>query len=363
VLEIRTLSALLDMPPCDTPFSTAVRALPGVRGTTCTSGAMLGGGNGQTDVTGPDGTKVKPDELLVDFDFFDLFGIKPLAGRAFSRDFSGDAGRRQADNLTTPPSVMINETLSRALGFATPQSAVGQTIRWRPLEPSVVTMRLMRAVPKVEPAEGQSQIVGVVPDFSRGSVRQGIEPEIFWINAVGYGRLEVKLQAGQVPETLKAIDQLWKNAGQSGPINRIFLDQQIEDMYRDFTLLSRAMAAFAGVAVFVACLGLFGLATFAAESRTKEIGVRKALGANRADILRLMLWEFNKPVLWASLMAWPIAYFITRRWLEGFAVRVDIDLWTFPAATALTLAIAMLTVTGHALLVARSQPVKALRYE
>ncbi len=119
----------------------------------------------------------------------------------------------------------------------------------------------------------------------------------------------------------------------------------------------------AGVALFVAALGLFGLSAFTVEQRTKEIGVRKALGAARADILRLMLWEFTKPVLWANLIAWPAAYLFARRWLSGFTYHIDVELWVFVAASLLALAIAMLTVIGHALLVARAQPVAALRYE
>jgi putative ABC transport system permease protein len=355
----------LESMPCDISFATAVRALPGVRGAACGSRSILNGG-ADTYVTGPDGATARAGEMIVDFGFFDLFGLQPLAGRAFSRDFGGDVrpqGGNSDGNRAAPPSVVINETLSRALGFAVPQGAVGQAIRWRPSLPLTAASVAAGNAPKTATAESLSQIVGVVPDFARGSLRQAIEPAIFWVNPVGHTMLNVKLQGDQVPETLKVIDQLWKQVGLPRSINRSFLDQQIDDMYRDVTLLSQAMAAFAAVAVFVACLGLFGLATFAAESRTKEIGVRKALGASRADILRLMLWEFNKPVLWASLIAWPIAYFIMRRWLEGFAVRVDMGLELFPVATALVFAIAVLTVAGHALLVARSQPVKALRYE
>ena len=354
-------SSPLDSVPCDTPFAAGVRALPGVRGAACGSRSILNGGL-EGNVTGPDGVVIKAGETIVDFDFFELFGLKVLAGRAFSRDFGGDF-RPQDDTLGAPPSVVVNEALGRALGFATPQSAVGQMVRWRPNLPLTAASIAAANAPKSAPPEGFSQIVGVIPDFARGSVRQAIDPAIFWVNPAGHTVLNVKLQGHEVPETLAAIDQLWKRLGPPAPINRSFLDQQIESLYRDVTLLSQAMAGFAAVAIFIACLGLFGLATSAAESRTKEIGVRKALGASRADILRLMLWEFNKPVLWASLIAWPVAYFIMRRWLEGFAVRVDVGLWTFPAATLLTVVIAVLTVAGHALLVARSQPVKALRYE
>jgi putative ABC transport system permease protein len=364
VLVINT-SGLGDVLPCDSAFTTAVRALPGVRGVACASSEPIPSGWNKTGVTGSDGATAKTVQMLVDFGYFDLFGIKTLAGRAFTRDFAGDLGPQDG---ATPPSVVINETLSRMLGFAEPQSAIGQSVRWHPAGP-FGDAALAAFFAKTAPPDGPSQIVGVVPDFALASARQATEPGIFWISSFGQvGKvdgsvLDVKLRGSQVPETLKAIDKLWKQLGLPRPIRRSFLDQQIENKYRDVTLLSDAMAAFAAVAVFVACLGLFGLATFAAESRTKEIGVRKALGASRADILRLMLWEFNKPVLWASLIAWPVAYFIMRRWLEGFAVRVDMGLELFPMATALVFVIAVLTVAGHALLVARSQPVKALRYE
>jgi putative ABC transport system permease protein len=348
--------------PCDSTFATAVRALPGVRGAVCSGGSPIQQLEAQeihTDVTGPDGVMVKADEMLADFGYFELFGIKPVAGRGFSRDFSGDVAPQDG---AAPPSVVINETMSRALGFPTPQSAIGQTIRWYPFLP-VTAASIAVFNGKTAPPLSPSEIVGVVPDFALVSARQALQPTIFSVSPIGNTVLDVKLQGSQIPDTLAAIDRLWKQFGQPWPIDRSFLDQQIEDMYRDVTRLSDVMAASAAVAVFVACLGLLGLAAFAAESRTKEIGVRKALGASRADVLRLVLWEFNKPVLWASLIAWPIAYVIMRRWLEGFAERVDVGLWMFPLASAVALAIAILTVAGHALLVARTRPGAALRYE
>jgi len=117
------------------------------------------------------------------------------------------------------------------------------------------------------------------------------------------------------------------------------------------------------LALFLACIGLFGLAAFATERRTKEIGIRKAMGANSSDIVRLFAWEFSKPVLWANLLAWPIAYYCANRWLNGFAYHVDLKLWMFLAAGGIALAIALITVSGHAFLAARAKPVTALRYE
>ncbi len=120
---------------------------------------------------------------------------------------------------------------------------------------------------------------------------------------------------------------------------------------------------FAIVALFVACLGLFGLSAFTAEQRTKEIGIRKSMGARRTDILKLLLWRFVQPVIAANVIAWPLAYLLMRRWLEGFAYHIELAPWMFIGASALALIIAMTTVIGHALLVARAKPIAALRYE
>ncbi len=119
----------------------------------------------------------------------------------------------------------------------------------------------------------------------------------------------------------------------------------------------------AGIAATLASLGMFGLASFVAERRTREVGIRKAMGAERSDIIRLLMWHLTRPVLLANLIAWPVAYVVMRRWLDSFAYRVDLELWTFAAASAAALLIAWLTVLAQALRVARARPVVALRYE
>jgi putative ABC transport system permease protein len=146
-------------------------------------------------------------------------------------------------------------------------------------------------------------------------------------------------------------------------IHRHFLSQNLQDMYADIILQGRAITVGAGLAVVIAALGLFGLSANSAEQRTKEIGIRKAMGASSTDVMRLMLGEFSQPVMWANVIAWPAAYFIVRRWLEGFAHHIDMNLLVFLAVSALALAIALATVSGHALIVARAKPVDALRYE
>ena len=199
-------------------------------------------------------------------------------------------------------------------------------------------------------------------DFPIQSIRERVGPTMF---SRGGPRthLAIKLDGARVGETLRAIDQTWGELGSGQPIVRQFHNQRVQQQYAGLRRQGQAFAIFAGIAIFVACLGLLSLSVFTAESRTKEIGIRKAMGASKTEILRLLLWQFTKPVLWANLIAWPAAYLIMRRWLEGFAYHVDLRPWMFLAASGLALLIAVVTVLGHALLVARAKPVAALRYE
>jgi putative ABC transport system permease protein len=202
----------------------------------------------------------------------------------------------------------------------------------------------------------------VVPDFSVGSVRDVIEPTAYYIDPSGYWMSVLKLDGHAIPETMRAVKALWRQT-QGFPFDGLFLNQRINELYADIQRQSAIFSMFAGVAVVIASLGLLGLAVFTAERRTREIGLRKVMGASRWDILRLLGWQFAQPVLWANLIAWPSAYLLMRRWLEGFAYHVDLNPLVFLAASALALVIALATVSGHALLVARTKPVEALRYE
>jgi putative ABC transport system permease protein len=208
-----------------------------------------------------------------------------------------------------------------------------------------------------------AEIIGVAPDFPIGSVREVIPPVGFYFDPTQFRQMQLKLSGREIPETLAQIDGVWKNAGDPRPIARFFLDQRIQDLYRAITRQTQLSAAFAGVALFIACLGLFGLSAFTAERRTKEIGVRKAMGASSTDILKLLLLQFTKPVLWAALIAYPAGYYIANRWLQGFAYHIELKAWMFALATAIAFAIALLTVSVHSYLVARAKPLAALRYE
>jgi putative ABC transport system permease protein len=175
--------------------------------------------------------------------------------------------------------------------------------------------------------------------------------------------ISVRLQAGRIPETRAAIEAAWRQDGEPRPLRMQLMSAFLDLVYADVQRQAWLIGALAGVAAFISALGLFGLAAFVSEQRTKEIGVRKALGASTLDILALIVWSFTRPVLVANLIAWPLGWWALDRWLQGFAQRISLSPWLFLAAGAAAFVIAALTVSGQALRVARAKPVGALRYE
>jgi putative ABC transport system permease protein len=174
--------------------------------------------------------------------------------------------------------------------------------------------------------------------------------------------LSVRLDPAHTRDALAGVDRVWSRLNQ-GPITRYFVDQFMLRLYVDTIVQGALITASALIALSIACLGLFALSAYTTERRTKEIGIRKAMGASSADILKLLLWQFTQPVLWASFLALPAASFAMNWWLQGFAYRVPLAPWTFAAAVAVAVVIALSTVFVHALRVARARPVGALRYE
>jgi putative ABC transport system permease protein len=175
--------------------------------------------------------------------------------------------------------------------------------------------------------------------------------------------LNIKLDQAHTADTVKRIDDLWKTIGHGMPLQQYFADQFLLRLYIDNVIQGGFVAVCTLVAVSIACLGLFALSAFTTERRTKEIGIRKAMGASSADILKLLLWQFTQPVIWACLIALPGAFFLMRWWLQGFAYRVELAPWTFALAAVVGILIAWGTVFAHALRVSRARPVSALRYE
>ena len=338
-LRVRSDQVLGIFSPCRAALVIELKSLPGVQSVTCSGMQVLGMANTSV-VKAPDGTDVSMATVPTDLTIFELYGLKPIAGR-FAKEGDPDSGQ-----------FVINESAVKALRFASAPAAIGQKLD------------LSYFGTPSEPGKTRgTHIIGVVADFTMDSVERRIPPTAYVLAPNDYNLINVKLTGRQLPETLVAIDQLWTRTGGEGPINRFFVNERIQQQYLSMLREAQGFGIFTIVAALLACLGLLGLAASVAEGRTREIGIRKALGADTSDVIRLLLWQFSRPVLWANLIAWPAAAWAMHRWLQGFAYHVDLDLWLFPAAGGLALAIALLTVSTHSALVARAKPVEALRYE
>ena len=334
-LEARTPTRLGVEAACRPALMNELRSIGGVRAVACTGSDLFTAGTfGPVDLK--DGTTVTASIVRVDSASFDVYGIRPRAGRLFSLE-RGDAAYAQRERK--PERWVINETAVKTFGFASPEAAVGQTV-------GVV-----------------GEVIGVVEDFSLGSLRKEILPTAYVYAGNKSDQIHLKLAGKQIPEALQAIDAAWRKAGTDQPLNRFFVDEHIRDLYAADLKQAQIFALFAGVAVLLACLGLFGLSASTTERRVREIGLRKAMGASSGDIMRLLLWQFTQPVLWASLLAWPVVGWLMNRWLDGFAYRIDLEPWVFVMATVSAIFVALITVATHCYLVARAKPAAALKAE
>lgn len=293
----------------------------------------------------------------VDTGFFPTMGIKLLAGRAFDRDRpADDSTRPQTENLAADRAlvarginVVANELAVKRLGFKSPQDAIGKQ----------VLTSVREEVGGVMP----TTIIGVVSDSRFRSIRDPLDPILFRYETTGHRALVVRYKSDNPAAVNARIEGLWKRLFPEVPYDGRFSEDIVGKLYAADAARARIFASFAMLAVVIGCLGLFGLAAFTAERRTKEIGIRKVLGARTQDIVRLLVWQFSQPVLIANLIAWPVAWWVMRDWLNGFDVRVPLSPTPFLAAGALALMIAVVTIASHAFRVARTSPVRALRYE
>jgi putative ABC transport system permease protein len=331
-------------------FREAVTAIPGVVGITGSGNIPTSSFIASTSFTHGKGEMALLQVAAVDLNFFDFYRIRQLAGSPFSKDFATD--RFVYAEAKRPLSVIANEAAVKKLGFAGNADAIGKI-----LHPS--TGWPYQNAPAPEPLT----IVGVVADFPIGSVRSEIEPSIYFVFEPMLETLSIRVSGQNMPETLEALRAAWKKTGQNHPEEGWLLDGYYRQLYADIILQQKTLTLFATCAVFLAALGLFGLSIYTAQRRTKEIGIRKVMGAGTADVMRLLLWAFSKPVLWASLIAWPIAAWLMLRWLDGFVYRVPLGWWWLPIASITALVIALMTVSAHSYAVARQQPASALRYE
>ena len=262
-----------------------------------------------------------------------------------SRKFADD--QATAEDKTRFTSAIVNAAAVRVLGFADPAAAIGQEVQ---------------STDPDDPAR-HYRIIGVVPDFPLDSIRNRVPPSIFIIDPDLFNFLSVKLTGDGLADTLRGIDAAWHGFVPDRPIDRAFLDDRVALLYLDISRSAHLFTTFAGFAVAIGCLGLVGLSAYTAERRTKEIGIRKALGASTLDVSWLLIRQLAWPVLLANALAWPIAWWFMRNWLDGFAYRIELGPLPFLTAGLGAIAVAVATTAFHALKVASARPVQALRYE
>lgn len=327
--------------------------LPGVQKAARSSDRPSSGNNSNTSVTipGTDSGDILIGRYDVDYDFFDTYDVKLLAGRFYSRDFATDgvpSGDGLEEGEIAEGSIVINETSVGRLGFVSAENAVGKTVR----------------LGIGDGKEADLRIVGVTQPIHFQSLREVLRPEMYLLTNDNFGNLSVSFE-GDPSVLVERVEQVWKQMVPTVPFSYEFVDEAMAEEFTQEEALATMLATFSLLAIAIACLGLYGLASFTAERRTKEIGIRKVMGASVLDIVRLLLWQFSKPVLVANLFAWPLAVWGMLSWLENFPYRLEI--WIMGPlcliAGVIALAIAWATVGGNAAKVARSNPIKALRYE
>ncbi len=285
----------------------------------------------------------------VDADLLPTMGVKLLAGRHLGDRFAADriSGMPTHMLVARGINVVLNRTAVSALGYHRPQAAVGRRIE--------VAFDGGIMVP--------ATIVGVTKDTRYRTAREAIEPMVYGYMPEHTSQVLVRYAAARPGEVMAALEKVWRRFEPEIPFEARFADDIVRDLYAVERARTILFAAFSTLAILIACLGLYSLAAFTTERRTKEIGIRKVLGAKARDIVRLLVWQFSKPVVLANLLAWPAAWWAMRAWLNGFDARIALGPSPFVLAGALALAIAVATVAGHALKVARLNPIHALRYE
>lgn len=299
--------------------------------------------------TDENGNKVEPvffNYHNMDYGFFEAYQVKPLAGRLFDENHGSDqfTSLPEDSSETGQASVVLNETAIGKLGFSSPEKAIGKTLAL---------------------GKHHLTIIGVIPDIHFRSIKFGIRASAYMLNPSRFRVASIEFNIDEVAGLIGKVEQVWKRNVPMQPISLQFLSEMMLAQYQDELTTAQLFLAFSILAIVVACLGLYGLSAFTVERRTKEIGIRKVMGASVKDIVGLLMWQFSKPVVLANLLAWPVAVYAMLTWLEAFPYRIDSMIFV-PICFGvglLSLVIAWLTVGGNAARVARKNPVHSLRYE
>ena len=302
-----------------------------------------------TDPAQPLQSQKNAQVMYSDENFFKVYGIEPIAGRVYSPDIGTDElpypgtpeeGRRAA--------IVLSASAVPYYGYKSAAQAVGQTI-----------YGYSGSFNK----SNEFEIIGVVPDIQMRLGRMETKPMVYHYFPVTFSQVSVRVTGGDVQAAVHELTQIWSRVFPDQPLDYTFIEDRVTKANADDARQSQLFSFFTGLAIVVACLGLFGLASFVAARRTQEIAIRKVMGASTSGITRMLLWDFAKPVLLANLVAWPVAWLLMRQWLNGFAYRVDLSPVFFVGASAVALGIALLTVMARTMRAARVRPAAALKYE
>ena len=272
--------------------------------------------------------KILVHHNAVDYDFIKTFGMEIVDGRDFSKEF-----------LSDKDAYIVNETAVRLMRYEEPVGKMLQLWNYK------------------------GAIIGVVKDYHYKSLHTEIEPLLLRIDPQRNRYVFVKVRTESINNNIQAVRRVYSKHCPEYPFEFGFLDESLDNLYRMDRRVGSIFNVFTALAIFISCLGLFGLASFLIERRTKEIGIRKILGADVGKILVLLSRDFLKWVVIANIIAWPVAFFAMNRWLQNFAYRTNIEVWTFALAAAFALGIALLTISYHSIRASLSNPADSLRYE
>jgi putative ABC transport system permease protein len=280
-------------------------------------------------------------QLAVDYDYIRTLQLKLVAGRDFSKEMGTDKDHAW----------IINETAVRELGFGTPRQAIGQTMYWHPWDGNNPdSLKIGR-------------VIGVVKDFNYKSLYDKIEPAVLQIYPFAAWKVAVKMKTAGIDASIARVKNSWNKFVPDYPIEYKFLDENFDQMYYSEERLESLLWIFTGIAIFVACLGLFGLAAYTAETRRKEVGVRKILGASAKGVVLLLSKDFISPVIISLMIASPLGWYFMNHWLQDFAYRVTPTAWVFLLAGFSAILIALLAVGYQAIRAALANPIQSLRTE
>ncbi len=271
----------------------------------------------------------------IDENYFETYNIKLIAGQNFTKG--------QVSN--TMNKCIVNESLLKTIGVSNPLEAIGKTLTHSGYK-----------------SESKEQIIGVVEDYHMSGLDAKINPMVHYSNSRG-NYISVKFEEGKSKEILTSVEEVWERQFPHLQVSSSFLEVRYDNLYANERKIQQLLIAFTILAIFIACMGLFGLAAFIVQQKTKEIGIRKVHGASNISIVNLLNGVFIKWVLIANLISWPIAYYIMDEWLAGFYYRVNLPLWVFILSGLIGLLIAILTVSYQASIAAKSNPLNSLRFE